>query len=130
MISFFYDTEYFPAIPAFEVFLGKPGSLANVGPFKAIVDTGADTTIIPIADLIRCNAQKVEQAAILRSQWGERRAVSLYSAAIGIGPCQFLAVQVVGDERGNEFVIGRNVLNRLRLVLDGPAGLTEVLEKI
>lgn len=27
---------------------------------------------------------------------------------------------VVGDERSNEIVIGRNVLNQLRIFLDGP----------
>jgi len=130
MTTFLYDAEYFPAAPVLEISLGKPGAQASMGPLIAIVDTGADTTIIPMEQLIHSNAQKVEQAATLRSQWGERRVVSLYAVAIGIGPYQFPAVQVVGDERGNELVIGRNVLNRLRLLLDGPAGLTEILEKI
>jgi hypothetical protein len=29
-------------------------------------------------------------------------------------------IHVVGDELGDETVLGRNVLNRLRLLLDGP----------
>jgi len=29
-------------------------------------------------------------------------------------------IYVVGDELGDETVLGRNVLNRLRLLLDGP----------
>jgi len=38
------------------------------------------------------------------------------------------AVEVVGDEQGEEIVLGRNVLNRLRLLLDGPAGQLEILD--
>jgi len=32
-----------------------------------------------------------------------------------------------GDELGDEVVLGRNVLNRLRLLLDGPVALTRLL---
>jgi hypothetical protein len=42
---------------------------------------------------------------------------------------QLSAVWVVGDELGNEVVLGRNVLNRLRLLLDGPAAMTEVWDE-
>lgn len=34
----------------------------------------------------------------------------------------------MGDERGDEIILGRNVLNKLRLMLDGPAAVTKVLE--
>jgi len=33
---------------------------------------------------------------------------------------------VVGDEQGNEIVLGRNVLNKLRLLLNGPVGQSDV----
>jgi len=33
---------------------------------------------------------------------------------------------VVGDDTGDEVVLGRNVLNRLHLALDGPAQVAEV----
>jgi hypothetical protein len=35
---------------------------------------------------------------------------------------------VVSDEIGDKVMLGRNVLNRLRLLLDGPAGMVEVLD--
>jgi hypothetical protein len=43
---------------------------------------------------------------------------------------RFAAIQVVGDEVGDEIILGRNVLNRLRLLLDGPAAMLEVLETL
>jgi len=35
-------------------------------------------------------------------------------------------MEVVGDDWSNEIIIGRNVLNRLRLLLDGPQQVTEL----
>jgi hypothetical protein len=66
----------------------------------------------------------------MRSHWGEHRSVSIYSVALEVDGHRFSAMWVVGDELGNEVVLGRNVLNRLRLLLDGPAAMTEVLEDV
>ena len=63
----------------------------------------------------------------MRSQWGERHAVSLYAVAMDINQHHFDAMWVVGDKVGEEIVLGRNVLNRLRLLMDGPAAIVEVL---
>jgi hypothetical protein len=38
------------------------------------------------------------------------------------------AMRVVSDDRGNEVIRGRDILNKLRLLLDGPAHTTEILE--
>jgi hypothetical protein len=35
---------------------------------------------------------------------------------------------VIGDEDNSEILIGRNLCNQLRLLLDGPAKTVEVLE--
>ncbi len=36
-------------------------------------------------------------------------------------------ISVIGDERGSEVILGRDVLNRLRLFLDGPGRTTDIL---
>jgi len=92
---------------------------------QAIIDTGADGTLVPIAFLNRVGARRVFETG-LRSQWGERRRVFLYLADIHVGPVVLPGMYVVGDEVGQETILGRNVLNHLRLLLDGPAALTRV----
>jgi len=62
----------------------------------------------------------------LRSQWGERRQVFLYLIDLHIGTILLPAVYVVGDDLGDEFIIGRDVLNRLRIALDGPNLTTRI----
>jgi hypothetical protein len=38
------------------------------------------------------------------------------------------AIDVVSDDWGDEVILGRNALNRLRLFLNGPDRLTDVLD--
>lgn len=122
-----YSSEYLPAAPVVEIRLGTPGAELGSGFLEAFVDTGADATLVPMAHLRQAKAKKVDQAA-LRSQWGERRMVTLYAVALEINQYHFAAIRVVGDEIGNEVILGRSVLNHLRLLLDGPAGMVEVLD--
>jgi len=36
-------------------------------------------------------------------------------------------VEVVADDRGNEVIVGRNVLNKLIVTLDGPKQVLEII---
>jgi predicted aspartyl protease len=128
MSHYAYSSQHFPAAPVVDIGLGAPGTTPTLGPLKAFVDTGADATLIPTEYLRQVGARKVDQA-VLRSQWGERHPVSLYAVAMEISQHHFAAAWVVGDEVGSEVVLGRNVLNRLRLLLDGPAAMTKVLDE-
>lgn len=62
----------------------------------------------------------------LRSQWGERRIVYLYLVNLRIDKIELPGVFVVGDDQSKEIVIGRNILNQLRIVLDGPNRIAEL----
>jgi len=54
--------------------------------------------------------------------------VLMYLVDAQIGSLTVTEIEVVGDELSDEVVIGRDVLNRLRLLLDGPDEVTEVFE--
>jgi predicted aspartyl protease len=113
-----YDGSYDPPIPVCDVTLMLPTTDRRVE-LSAIVDTGADGTIVPIRYLRRIEARRAFEAS-LRSQWGEGRTVFLYLVDLMISELTLSGIYVVGDELGDETVLGRNVLNRLRLLLDGP----------
>jgi predicted aspartyl protease len=124
MHEFPYDITYDPALPICDIALTAKSTGQRVE-LTAIIDTGADGTIIPIEYLQQIGARRAFEAG-LRSQWGERRAVFLYLVDLQIGELTLPGIYVVGDELGEEIVLGRNVLNQLRLLLDGPAGLTQL----
>lgn len=126
MKKYSYDTTYDPPIPVCDVTLTAPATdrHAELG---AIVDTGADGTIVPIRYLRRIGARRAFEAN-LHSQWGERRTVFLYLVDLTIGELALPGVYVVGDELGDETVLGRNVLSRLRVLLDGPQAVMTLLD--
>ncbi len=119
MDEFPYDTTYDPALPVCAVTLTARTTGQEVQ-LTAIVDTGADGTIIPVQYLHRIGAWRAFETG-LRSQWGERRSVFLYLVDLRIGALTLPGTYVVGDELGFEVILGRNVLNQLHLLLNGPS---------
>lgn len=126
MITFPYDETYDPAAPVCQINFSVAATGSSVS-LPAIIDTGADATIVPLEYLRQIGARRVFEAS-LRSQWGERRSVYLYLIDLRLGELTLPGVYVVGDDRGDEVVLGRDVLNRLRLLLDGPKRVSQVYE--
>ncbi len=126
MITFPYDDAYDPAAPVCQINLSVAATGSSVS-LPAIIDTGADATIVPLEYLRQIGARRVFEAS-LRSQWGERRRVYLYLIDLRLGELMLPGAYVVGDDRGDEVVLGRDVLNRLRLLLDGPKRVSQVYE--
>ena len=114
-------------MPVLEIQLGYPEETLTLGPLTAIVDTGADGTLVPQSLVDEIGAPFVDDVRI-RSHWGEWRNTQMFTVDVGIGELRLAAVEVVGDDQDTEIILGRNILNRLRLLLDGPAGQVEVLD--
>ncbi len=110
-----------------QIRLGVPDEALKIGPLLAFVDSGADATIVPLHYIRQLNVQ-AEDSKFLRSQWGERRQVDIYWLDLGIGNLRFPAVEIIADDRSNEVIIGRNILNMLRVLLDGPQQMLEISE--
>lgn len=126
-MKFKYDKVYVPSAPKIVIRLAKPDHAFSMGPLAAFVDTGADSTIVPLRHLRVLRAVALENAN-LRSQWGEHRIVKIFQVDIGIGEIRFPNIDVVGDDRGDEIILGRNLLNKLVLTLNGPKQELEIKE--
>ena len=118
-MNFAYSDDYQPPAPMVGITIGSEDTGLDTGLVSAFVDSGADATIVPKHPLDRMQAPPTDWAFI-RSQWGERRKVLLYGVEIRIGNVTVGGINVVGDELTDEIILGRNVLNRLRVLLDGP----------
>lgn len=125
-MKFAFDNAYYPPAPSVEVELGAPDEAFRAGPLKALVDTGADATIIPF-EIIQPLGLQIDDRKILRSQWGENRRVDIYLMDVGIGGMRFPLVEIIADEQGDEVILGRNILNKLILKLNGHRHLLEIL---
>ena len=113
----------FPMLP--EVLRQIDGS-ARTSPLPALVDSGADVTIAPKALLTTVGAEEIFSGH-LRAHWGGRRPVTVSLVDLEVEGQLLPGIEVVGDAEGQDVLLGRNVLNKLVVLLDGPRRLTEVL---
>ena len=126
MTLYTYSRNYTPAVPTLEIYLGLPGESPLVGPLVAVVDTGADGTLVLAKTLAPFWPAETDRIWIV-GQWGGRHLAKAYMLDLHIGELRLPAMRVTSDDRGNEIILGRDVLNKLRLRLDGPAHTTEIL---
>lgn len=124
-MKYTYDLTYRPSFPAVTAVLTNPEEELRTAEQHALVDTGSDGTLVPIALLQDLLAPALNDARI-RSHWGEWRSVQLFLVDLEIAGSAFPGVFVVGDETGEQIILGRNMLNKLHLALDGPAQVIEI----
>jgi hypothetical protein len=63
----------------------------------------------------------------LRSHWGEYTTVITYLVDLTLSIGTLPGIEVVGDAHGDRVLLGRNVLNKLILLIDGPLETTDLL---
>ncbi len=122
-----YLTSYSPAIPVIDVILRLPEG-RGLEPVKALIDTGADATIVPLSFIQQLGLKPVD-IGFLRGPWGERRPIRLYVLDIQIEGSTLPGIEVAGDDSSRAMILGRSVLNKLILLLDGASQTTDVLTR-
>lgn len=126
-MSFYeYNGDYVPAMPVCEIYLGAVGQAPTLGPLEAILDTGSNATIVSTRYLLQVGATPVNRERA-RSVWGDARLVDIYAASLAINGLRLQSLREVADDWGDEIILGRFVLNRLKVVLDGPGAMVEIV---
>lgn len=122
-----YQRGYEPPFPQIEIAFEFDGEHSE--PFAALIDSGADVTMVPETTLEQIGAWTGE-TAFIRSQFGELLPVRLYLVSIQIENITLPGIYVVGHTTSDEIILGRDVLNKLVLLLDGPEQQTELLDPL
>ena len=65
----------------------------------------------------------------LRSHWGETTTMTTYLIDMQLDADTLPGVEVVGDLYGETVLLGRNVINKLLLLIDGPGLSTDLLTR-
>ena len=126
LYTFEYDLSYAPSMPVAEIRIGKRNTAPGLA-LQAIIDSGADATIIPIQWLDQVQARRSERAW-MNTAAGTRRIVSLYVISLRIGDYERRALSVIAGFDSEEAMIGRDVLNHLIVTLNGLANVTELTQ--
>lgn len=123
--QFEYDTAYpGPALPVVELGITGRGETRVI---PALVDSGADATLIPLNILQAVDARKID-SRWARNISGVRYRVTMYAVDLGIGSFAFLDTEVIANHQTDEIVLGRDVLNQLIVTLNGLASVVEITQ--
>lgn len=124
-----YSTAYWPPAPVIQLRVSAPFEAAPGPMTTALIDTGADFTLIPLDMLLKVGAPEIRQA-LARGLWGEPRPVTLYQVDLHIADHKLVGIEVIGlDTDESEIILGRDVANRLILLLDGPQLRLDLLDR-
>ena len=115
-----YDRVGFaPPAPVATVRVLHPDSGASVDGVRMLVDTGADATLLPRVVVESLGIPRLDEKYKLLSFDDEESEAEAVRAHIVFSGRNFRGTFLVID--ANIGVLGRNVLNNVRILLDGPA---------
>lgn len=129
-----YANSKFPPVPILNIALSAPGEAAQTEVAPALIDTSSDFTLVPEKWLHGLDIPRSRPARV-RGLWSSYHQVTLFMVDIHLDIGILPGIEVVrvmksdGIFENEEIVLGRNVLNMLILLLEGPTHQTTVLER-
>lgn len=116
-ISFSYSRRFDPTMPVVEATVRAVGMSHLTSVVTALVDSGADATILPLSVLQQVGARYV-RGRVMRGVTGTPENVDTYLVTIQIGPYVVHGIRAVAYDNDMDPIIGRDVLNNLVVTLD------------
>jgi hypothetical protein len=125
MIRYNYTRQFDPPAPFVYVSLRCPLTGVSVHDLPAQVDCAADRTVIP-GGLVAVLGLKYVDTIHVPGLGGEILAVSAYQVELTIRALSPHLVVVAAQNDEPYVLLGRDVLNRYRILLDGPGLALEI----
>ena len=114
-----YSLVHEPPAPVLEIGIAAYGEAAPKRTVHALMDSGADVTLVPEHTLLDIGARYVERRS-MKGVTGEVVAVNLYLIAVCIGAHNIQGIRAVAGTPDEEVILGRDVLNQLVVTFNGP----------
>lgn len=121
-----YSAEFNPPAPVLMIDLALRDQSPLLREITALVDSGADMTIIPTDLIEELDAPQLYSARMRAFATGSIRPVSIHQVDIIVNNSRIPSVEVISDDLGDQVILGRNFLNKFRMILDGPNLVTDI----
>jgi len=122
-----YDTSLVPPAPFLAAHVSDPTGSAESPLIPAKVDTGADVTAIPANLVSQLNLVPASEVEV-EGYNGHRATLACYDITLRVAHLRVVGLSVITFSE-DYILLGRDVLNLLRLLLDGPALSLEILSR-
>lgn len=126
LLTFDYNTTYQPAAPFIAIEVDGYHTTRPNHTLWAMIDSGADATMIPLRVLEAVEAT-YKETMWMRGVAGGRVEVDLYFVAVRIGSILIPGLHVIAAPFTDEAIVGRDVLNQLVVTLNGHANTTQII---
>jgi predicted aspartyl protease len=125
MIRYQYAAEISPPAPFVQVTVRNPTIRELSVDLPAQLDTGADRTVVPshIIDQLQLTAVRAIPIAGLG---GERHHLEVFVLRLQVHDLSELVIEVLAHDDELFVLLGRDVLNHFRILLDGPNKILEI----
>lgn len=126
IFTFDYDSSYSgPALPIAEASIRslKPNSPTVTR--SALVDSDADATVVPLADLTSIGARLVDSSQ-MRGVYGPPYRVDIYEVGLQIGSLGIPKIYAVAVTQDQSVILGRDASNQFVATLNGLASVVEI----
>jgi predicted aspartyl protease len=125
MVRYLYIQQVAVPAPFVHVALRRPDGTTGVEEIPALVDSGADRTVIPAQYVGELGLVQMGQLAVA-GFGGQITHSPTFLAEITIRKVKPVIVKVLANEGESYVLPGRDVLNHFRVVLDGPQLALEI----
>lgn len=120
-----FDLSFSPPAPVLPIGVGGIDLGAPTTMVRMLVDTGADCTLIPV-HVARALRLPLVDRVELRGVGAEATPVSVHAARVLIAGVRIVARLMAFED---EALLGRDILNRFSLAIDGPGGWLSVEQR-
>lgn len=114
-----FDLRFHPPAPVLPVGIGGIDTDAPTTMLRMLVDTGADCSLIPVSVARALRLPVVDKVNVRGVGATSATSVPVHAAQVLLAGTRLVARLMAFDD---EALLGRDILNRLKLELDGPAG--------
>jgi len=125
MVRYQYAKDVLPPAPFVHVELQNPFSDLAVSDLPALLDSGADRTVVP-AKLARDLQLTAIRDIVVGGLGGAQHSLQTFRVLLQIRHNEPTRLEVIAHEGEPFILLGRDVLNQFRIVLDGPNQMLEI----
>lgn len=125
MTRYSYNRQVDPPAPFIHVALRSPATGESVDGLPAQIDTAADRTVIPGTLVERLGLVPLDELPVA-GFGGQVFLLATYLVELTIRNASPLAVEVLAHPAEPYVLLGRDILNHFRLILDGPELILDI----